>query len=52
MDWIDRVILYQSVQSIVDENKDYLYDFIFEPFEDSFWINFSKRLKLNIAILT
>lgn len=52
MDGIDRVSLYQSVQSIVDENKDYLYDFIFEQFEGSFWINFSKLLKLNIAILT
>lgn len=52
MDGIDRVSLYQSVQSIVDENKGYLYDLIFEQFEGSFWINFSKRLKLNIVILT
>ena len=53
MDGIDRVSLYQSVQSIiVDKNEDYLYDFIFEQFEDSFWINLSKLLKLNIAILT
>ena len=51
MDGIDRVSLYQSVQSIVDENKDYLYDFIFEQFEGSFWIDLSKLLKLNIAIL-
>lgn len=52
MDGIDRVSLYQSVQSIVDENKDYLHDFIFEQFESSFWIDLSKLLKLNIAILT
>ena len=51
MDGIDRVSLYQSVQSIVDENKDYLYDFIVEQFEGSFWIDLSKLLKLNIAIL-
>lgn len=51
MDGIDRVSLYQSVQSIVDENKDYLYDFISEQFEGSFWIDLSKLLKLNIAIL-
>lgn len=52
MDGIDRVSLYQSVQSIIaDENKDYFYDFIFEQFEGSFWINVSKLLKLNIAIL-
>ena len=51
MDSIDRVSLYQSVQSIVDENEDYLYDFISEPFEGSFWIDLSKLLKLNIAIL-
>lgn len=36
MDGIDRVSLYQSVQSVLDENKDYLYDFIFEQFEGSF----------------
>ena len=53
MDGIDRVSLYQSVQSIiVDENKDYLNDFIFEQFEGYFWINLSNLLKLNIAILT
>ena len=52
MDGIDRVSLYQSVQSIVDEKRDYLYDFISEQFEGSFWIYFSKLLKLNIAILT
>lgn len=52
MEGIDRVSLYQSVQTIVDENEDYLYDFIFEQFEGSFWIYFSKLLKLNIAILT
>lgn len=53
MDGIDRVSLYQSVQSIiVDENKDYLDDFIFEQFEGYFWINLSNLLKLNIAILT
>ena len=51
MDGIDRVSLYKSVQSIVDENKDYLYDFISEQFEGSFWIDLSKLLKLNIAIL-
>ena len=51
MDGIDRVSLYQSVQRIVEENKDYLYDFIFEQFESSFWIDLSKLLKLNIAIL-
>lgn len=48
---IDRVGLYKSVQSIVDENKDYLYGFISEQFEGSFWIDLSKLLKLNIAIL-
>lgn len=53
MDGIDRVSLYQSVQSIiVDENKDCLNDFIFEQFEGYFWINLSNLLKLNIAILT
>jgi hypothetical protein len=52
MDWIDRVSLYKSVQSILDKNKDYLHYFIFEQFESSFWSNLSKLLKLNIAILT
>lgn len=51
MDGIDRVSLYQSVQSIVDEKRDYLYDFISEQFEGSFWIDLSELLKLNIAIL-
>ena len=35
MDGIDRVSLYQSVQSIiVDKNEDYLYDFIFEQWHN------------------